>query len=59
MKLIYEPFNATDLSVKALTITPEILSAEPIGSNVVALTTKGEVDLSKVQVLLNGKVGGG
>lgn len=39
----------------ALTITPEILSAEPIGSNVVALTTKGEVDLSKVQVLLNGK----
>ncbi|KAH6918404.1 glycoside hydrolase family 44-domain-containing protein [Coprinopsis sp. MPI-PUGE-AT-0042] len=39
----------------AINITPEILSAEPLGSNVVAVTTKGSVDLTTLKVLLNGK----
>ena len=43
-------------STKEITITPEILSVEPVTSNVVAITTKGEVDLSTVQIILNGKV---
>lgn len=41
---------------KEITITPEILSVEPVTSNVVAVTTKGEVDLSTVGIILNGKV---
>ncbi|KAF5358065.1 hypothetical protein D9756_001355 [Leucocoprinus leucothites] len=40
--------------VEEIVVTPEFLSAEPLASNVVAVTTKGEVDLSTVQVTLNG-----
>ena len=44
------------VSTQEITITPEILSVEPVTSNVVAVTTKGEVDLSTVEIILNGKV---
>lgn len=42
--------------VESIVITPEFLSAEPLASNVVAVTTKGEVDLNAVKVALNGSV---
>lgn len=42
--------------VETIVIAPEFLSAEPLASNVVAVTTKGEVDLSAVSVSLNGSV---
>jgi hypothetical protein len=38
-------------------VTPQFLSAEPIANNVLAVTTQGAVDLSKVKVTQNGKVG--
>ncbi|KAF5330498.1 hypothetical protein D9619_005404 [Psilocybe cf. subviscida] len=41
--------------VDEIVITPKFLSAEPITSNVVAVTTQGNVDLSTVKVALNGK----
>lgn len=44
------------LFVESIVITPEFLSAEPLGSNVVAVTTKGDVDFSTVRVKLNGNV---
>ncbi|XP_006457913.1 hypothetical protein AGABI2DRAFT_64785 [Agaricus bisporus var. bisporus H97] len=42
------------LFVESIVIAPEFLSAEPLGSNVVAVTTKGDVDFSTVRVKLNG-----
>lgn len=36
--------------------TPQFLSAEPITNNVLAVTTVGAVDLTTVQVNLNGAV---
>lgn len=42
--------------VESIVITPEFLSAEPLANNVIAVTTKGEVDLSAVTVSLNGAV---
>ncbi|KAF9051974.1 glycoside hydrolase family 44-domain-containing protein [Panaeolus papilionaceus] len=41
--------------VKEVVITPEFLSAEPLTNNIVAVTTKGQVNLSDVHVSLNGK----
>lgn len=38
-------------------MTPEFLSAEPLGNNVIAVTTQGAVDLSTVEVKLNNTVG--
>ncbi|KAF9448877.1 glycoside hydrolase family 44 protein [Macrolepiota fuliginosa MF-IS2] len=40
--------------VESIVITPEFLSAEPLASNIIAVTTKGAVDLSSVSVALNG-----
>ena len=37
-------------------VKPEILSAEPLGNDLIAVTTKGSVDLKSVKVSLNGKV---
>lgn len=42
--------------VQDIVIAPEFLSAEPLGSNVIAVTTKGGVDLSTVKVTLNNHV---
>jgi phosphatidylinositol glycan class B len=42
--------------IESIVISPEFLSAEPLANNVVAVTTKGEVDLSAVKVALNGSV---
>ncbi len=42
--------------VESIVITPEFLSAEPLASNTVALTTKGQVDFSTISVSLNGSV---
>ncbi|KAH9933597.1 glycoside hydrolase family 44-domain-containing protein [Epithele typhae] len=36
-----------------LVITPEFLSAEPIGNNIIMVTSKGAVDFSKLSVKLN------
>lgn len=44
------------MHAQEIVVTPKFLSAEPITSNVVAVTTQGNVDLSTVQVALNGKV---
>jgi hypothetical protein len=44
------------LFVQTIVIAPEFLSAEPLASNVIAVTTKGEVDFSTVQVTLNNNV---
>ncbi|KIJ28440.1 glycoside hydrolase family 44 protein [Sphaerobolus stellatus SS14] len=41
--------------VSEIVVTPEFLSAEPLTSNLIALTTQGAVDLSTVKVKLNGK----
>ncbi|KAF9053082.1 glycoside hydrolase family 44-domain-containing protein [Panaeolus papilionaceus] len=41
--------------VSQLVIKPEFLSAEPLTSNIVALTTAGAVNFKDVHVLLNGK----
>ncbi|KAH8825196.1 glycoside hydrolase family 44-domain-containing protein [Flagelloscypha sp. PMI_526] len=38
-----------------IVVTPEFLSAEPLGANLVAVTTKGAVDLTSVKFTLNGK----
>lgn len=40
--------------VESITVTPEFLSAEPLASNILAVTTKGDVDVSIVKVALNG-----
>lgn len=37
-------------------MTPLFLSAEPLTNSIVAVTTQGKVNLSNVQVTLNGKV---
>jgi hypothetical protein len=42
--------------VESIVVTPELLSAEPLANNIVAVTTKGEVDFSAVQVALNDSV---
>jgi len=42
--------------VEEIVVTPEVLSAEPLANNLIALTTKGAVDLSTLKVKLNGKV---
>ncbi|KAI0821497.1 glycoside hydrolase family 44-domain-containing protein [Irpex lacteus] len=39
----------------SITVTPEILSAEPIASNTIAVTTQGNVDVSTLAVTLNNK----
>ncbi|KZT35296.1 hypothetical protein SISSUDRAFT_990707 [Sistotremastrum suecicum HHB10207 ss-3] len=36
-------------------VNPDILSAEPIGTNVIAVTTAGGADVSTIQVALNGQ----
>ncbi|EFI28340.1 hypothetical protein CC1G_13870 [Coprinopsis cinerea okayama7 len=41
--------------VGALVVEPKILSAEPIASNTVAVTTQGEVDAAAVRVFHNGR----
>ncbi|THH33310.1 hypothetical protein EUX98_g939 [Antrodiella citrinella] len=41
--------------VDSITVTPQFLSAEPIGVNVIAVTGQGDIDYSSVQVKLNGK----
>ncbi|TFK72335.1 hypothetical protein BDN72DRAFT_334184 [Pluteus cervinus] len=41
--------------VESIVITPEFLSAEPIGNNIIAVTSKGEVDFSTLSVTLGGK----
>ncbi|KAJ3573779.1 hypothetical protein NP233_g2216 [Leucocoprinus birnbaumii] len=40
--------------VEEIVITPEFLSAEPLANNVIAVTTKGNVDLTALKVNLNG-----
>ncbi|KXN91516.1 Beta-mannanase/endoglucanase A [Leucoagaricus sp. SymC.cos] len=40
--------------VESIVVTPEFLSAEPLASNVIAVTTKGDVDVTAVKVALNG-----
>ncbi|PPQ74923.1 hypothetical protein CVT24_003000 [Panaeolus cyanescens] len=44
--------------VKEVVITPEFLSAEPLTNSIVAVTTKGNVNLSDVKVSLNGRAVG-
>jgi hypothetical protein len=39
-----------------ITVTPKFLSAEPLPGNLIAVTTQGAVDLSKVAISLNNKV---
>ncbi|KAJ8077241.1 hypothetical protein PM082_001669 [Marasmius tenuissimus] len=41
--------------VSEIVVKPEFLSAEPLGNNIIAVTTKGTVDLKTVKVTLNGK----
>ncbi|PPQ99990.1 hypothetical protein CVT26_009272 [Gymnopilus dilepis] len=41
--------------VSEIVIPPKFLSAEPLGNNVLAVTTQGAVDLTDVHVALNGK----
>ncbi|TFK30099.1 hypothetical protein FA15DRAFT_197786 [Coprinopsis marcescibilis] len=41
--------------VGEITIAPEIISAEPLASNTIAVTTKGEVDIASIAVKLNGR----
>lgn len=45
------------MHLQEIVVTPKFLSAEPITSNVIAVTTQGNVDLSAIQVALNGNVG--
>ena len=42
---------------KEITVQPQILSAEPIGTKTIAVTTKGAADISSIKVTLNKKVG--
>ncbi|KAJ3573789.1 hypothetical protein NP233_g2215 [Leucocoprinus birnbaumii] len=39
--------------LEEIIVTPEFLSAEPLANNIIAVTTKGNVDLSTVKVALN------
>ncbi|KAL0576292.1 hypothetical protein V5O48_005701 [Marasmius crinis-equi] len=41
--------------VTEIVVTPQFLSAEPLGNNLIAVTSKGTVDLKTVKVTLNGK----
>ncbi|CAK5284891.1 unnamed protein product [Mycena citricolor] len=41
--------------VQQIVVTPEILSAEPLAENIIAVTSQGAVDFSKIAVQLNGK----
>lgn len=37
-------------------LTTRFLSAEPLANNIVSVTTEGAIDLSAVQIILNGEV---
>lgn len=37
-------------------VTTNFLSAEPLANNVVAVTTGGAIDLSQIQIIMNGNV---
>lgn len=39
--------------LQELVVTPLFLSAEPLGQNLIAVTTQGAVDLTAVKVTLN------
>ncbi|TFL04621.1 glycoside hydrolase family 44-domain-containing protein [Pterulicium gracile] len=41
--------------VSEIVVTPKFLSAEPLGDRLVAVTTEGPVDFSKLSATLNGK----
>ncbi|KAF8649509.1 hypothetical protein AX16_005761 [Volvariella volvacea WC 439] len=41
--------------VRSIVVTPEFLGAEPLANNLIALTTVGDVDFSKVSVSLGGQ----
>lgn len=42
---------------QSIVVEPKFLSAEPIGTNTIAVTGQGDIDCSKITAQLNGKVG--
>ena len=42
--------------VDSIVVEPKFLSAEPLGTNVIAVTGQGDIDYSSIKVKQNGKV---